>query len=68
MVEEIADGAEAPEVDGILGIFFEILSQPNDEVVHGPGGGLAGVAPAHLQKNLAGQRLPASIASGRRGC
>ncbi len=57
VIEEITDGAEAPEVKGMLRVVLKIFSQADDEIVDRPGGGHAGVAPSHLQKDLARQGL-----------
>ena len=57
VIEEITDGTEAPEVERILRIVLKISSQADDEIVDCPGGCHTGVAPSHLQKDLARQGL-----------
>ena len=54
-MEDVANGPEAFKMNRFLGIFFEIFSKANDEVVHGPGGGSPGVPPADFKKLLAGE-------------
>ena len=50
VVEDVADGPQAFKIPRRLWVGLEILAEADDEVVHRPGGGGAGISPAHLQE------------------
>ena len=57
MIEDIAYGSEAPEINGLTGIVFKVLAEAHNEVIHGSRGDDPGVTPSDFEKLLTGERL-----------
>ena len=57
MIEYVAYGPEASEIDGLLGVLFEVSAEADDEIVHGAGVDDPGISPADFQELLPGERL-----------
>ena len=54
MIEYVAYGPEASEIDGLLGVLFEVSAEADDEIVHGASGDDPGVSPADFQEPFPG--------------
>ena len=50
MVKDISHGSKAFKIDGLFGVILKILSKPDNEIIHRPGGGPLFIAPAGFQK------------------
>ena len=55
MIENIPHRPDALEMDRVPGVLFEIFAEPDDEIVHGAGAGVAVVSPDALQDFAPGQ-------------
>ena len=50
MVKDISHGSKAFKIDGLFGVILKILSKPDNEIIHGAGGGSLFVSPTGFQK------------------
>ena len=50
MVKDISHGSKAFKIDRLFGVILKILSKPDNEIIHGAGGGPFFVSPAGFQE------------------